>query len=145
MCSVMSNSFVTPWIVTRQAPLSVDFPVKNTGVGCQFLLQGIILTQGSNLSLLCRLLHWQAGSLPLAPSEKPLAARRAPLVSLSPIEVSKRQNGMRGHTYTGGAGSELIQGSELGKRWPYLANGHLGWRRGRNLWPGKLIALFLFP
>ena len=34
------------------------------------LLQGIFLTQGSNLSLLC-LLHWQAGSLPLAPPGKP--------------------------------------------------------------------------
>ena len=32
-----------------------DFPGKNTGVGCHFLLQGIILTQGSNLGLLhCR-------------------------------------------------------------------------------------------
>ena len=30
--------------------------------GCHFLLQGIFLTQGSNLSLL----HWQADSLPLS-------------------------------------------------------------------------------
>ena len=37
-----------------------DFPGKNTGVGCHFLLQEIFLTQGSNL----RLLHWQVGSLP---------------------------------------------------------------------------------
>ena len=29
-----------------------DFPGKNTGVGCQFLLQGIFLTQGSNPGLL---------------------------------------------------------------------------------------------
>ena len=35
-----------------------DSPGKNTGVGCHALLQGIILTQGSNLHLL-RLLHWQ--------------------------------------------------------------------------------------
>ena len=41
-----------------------DFPGKNTGVGCLFLLQGIFLTQGSNPSLL-RLLHWQGDSLPL--------------------------------------------------------------------------------
>ena len=39
-------------------------PCKNTGVGCHFLLQGIFLNQGSNLSLL-HLLHWQADSLPL--------------------------------------------------------------------------------
>ncbi|KAB0336856.1 hypothetical protein FD754_025501, partial [Muntiacus muntjak] len=30
--------------------------------GCHALLQGIFLTQGSNLALLC-LLHWQTGSL----------------------------------------------------------------------------------
>ena len=29
-----------------------DFPGKNTGVGCPFLLQGIFTTQGSNLGLL---------------------------------------------------------------------------------------------
>ena len=34
-------------------------------MGCHFLLQGIFLAQGSNLSLLC-LLHWQVGSLPLS-------------------------------------------------------------------------------
>ena len=40
-----------------------NFPDRNTGAGCHFLLQGSFLTQGSNPSLL-RLLHWQAGSLP---------------------------------------------------------------------------------
>ena len=39
-----------------------DFPGKNTGVGCHFLLQGILLTQGLNLRLL-HFLHWQADSL----------------------------------------------------------------------------------
>ena len=34
-----------------------DFPVKNTGVGCYALLQGIFLTQGSKPRLL-HLLHW---------------------------------------------------------------------------------------
>ena len=46
-----------------------DSPSKNTGVGCHAQLQGIFLTQGSNLHLLC-FLHWQAGSLPLAPPGK---------------------------------------------------------------------------
>ena len=41
-----------------------NFPGKNTRLGCHFLLQGIFLTQGLNLYLLC-LLHWQADSLPL--------------------------------------------------------------------------------
>ena len=47
-----------------------DSSGKNTGVGCHALLQGIFLIQGMNPCLL-RLLHWQAGSLPLAPPVKP--------------------------------------------------------------------------
>ena len=43
--------FVTPWTLAHQAPLSWDFPGKSTGVGCRFLLQGMFLTQGSNLGL----------------------------------------------------------------------------------------------
>ena len=45
-------------------PLFVGFPSKNTGVGCQTLLQGTFPTHGSNPGLL-HLLHWQVGSLPL--------------------------------------------------------------------------------
>ena len=41
-----------------------NFPGKNTGGGCNFLLQGIFTTQGSNPCLL-HLLRWQADSLPL--------------------------------------------------------------------------------
>ena len=48
-----------------------DYPGKNTGMGCQALLQGIFPAQGLNLSLFC-FLHWQAGSLSLAPPGKPL-------------------------------------------------------------------------
>ena len=44
-----------------------DSPGKNTGVDCSALLQGIVLTPGLNPCLL-HLLHWQAGSLPLAPA-----------------------------------------------------------------------------
>ena len=68
-CSVLPESFETRWTVTSVFLCLWDFPGKNTGVGCHFLLQGIFLTQGLNLHLLC-LLHWQEGSLPLLPSEK---------------------------------------------------------------------------
>ena len=43
----------------------------HTNVGFPALLQGIFLTQGSNPHILC-LLHWQVGSLPLAPPGKPI-------------------------------------------------------------------------
>ena len=60
----MFDSFVTPWTVALQAPLSMGiFPGKNSGVGCHFLLQGIFPTQGLNPHLL----HWKADSLPLVP------------------------------------------------------------------------------
>ena len=39
----------TPYTIAHQAPLW-NFPGKNTGAGCQFLLQGIFLTQGLILS-----------------------------------------------------------------------------------------------
>ena len=58
----------TLWIAARQAPLAS--PGKNTGVGSQFLLQGIFPTLGSNLHLLY-FLHWQADSLSLAQPGKP--------------------------------------------------------------------------
>ena len=48
-----------------------DSPGKNTRVGCYFLLQGIFLTEGSNLHLLC-LLHWQPDSYTLDQKKSPL-------------------------------------------------------------------------
>ena len=52
----------------RQQPTRLLCPwdslSRNTGVGCHAFLQGIFLTQGSNLSFLY-ILHWQEGSLPL--------------------------------------------------------------------------------
>ena len=62
--------FATPWTVACQAPLSMRFPGKNTGVGCHFLLQGIFPTQGSKLHLLhCWwiLYRWATKEAPLQP------------------------------------------------------------------------------
>ena len=58
-------NFLQPHRLAHQAPLSMGFTSKNTGVSCCFLLQEIFLTQGSNLCLLC-LLKWQVDSLPLS-------------------------------------------------------------------------------
>ena len=60
---------------------SWNFPGKNTGVDCHFLLQGIFLTQESNLNLL-HCLHGQASSLPLAPPGKSLYATYVILIDL---------------------------------------------------------------
>ena len=61
--------FASLWTEAPQALRPRDSPGKNTGVGCHALLQRIFPTQGSNPHLL-RLLHWQAGSLPLMPPGK---------------------------------------------------------------------------
>ena len=62
------SSLLCPW----------NFPGKNTGVGCYFLLQGIFPAQGLNLSLLC-LPHWQADSLPLRHLGNPPPCQNFPL------------------------------------------------------------------
>ena len=59
-----------PWPVAHQALLPMGFSSQEYCSGCHFLLQGIFLTQESNLCLLC-FLHWQAGSLPQVPLGKP--------------------------------------------------------------------------
>ena len=59
-CGLSSTRLLCPW----------DSPGKKPGVGHHALLQRIFPTQGWNPRLLC-LLHWQRGSLPLAPAGKP--------------------------------------------------------------------------
>ena len=68
-----------------------DSPGKNTGVGCQALLQGIFPTQGSNPHLL---LHWQVGSLPLVPSGKPLLQDECECESCSIMSNSLPPHGL---------------------------------------------------
>ena len=52
-CFSRVRLFETLWAVAHQAPLSIGFSGKNTGVCCHALLQGIFPAQGLNLHLLC--------------------------------------------------------------------------------------------
>ena len=45
------SDFAAPWTVAILLGPS-DSPGRSTGIGCHALLQGIFLTQGSNLSLM---------------------------------------------------------------------------------------------
>ena len=54
-CYLLAKSCLTLRSIALQALCPQDFPGKNTGVSCLYLLQGIFLEQGSNLGLL----HWQ--------------------------------------------------------------------------------------
>ena len=60
--SVVSVSLWTHRLLPTRLFCPWNFPGKNTGVGCHFLLQGIFPIQGLNWYLL-GLLHWQADSL----------------------------------------------------------------------------------
>ena len=62
---------VTQWTIACQAPLSIGFSRQEHWSGLPFSSPGDLSNQGSNPCLL-HLLHWQAGSLPIAPSGKPL-------------------------------------------------------------------------
>ena len=58
--SVMPNALWPHAVQPTRLLHPGDFPGKDTGVGCHFLLQGILPTQGSNPGLLhCRqILYW---------------------------------------------------------------------------------------
>ena len=81
VASVVSNSLETLQLSRLLCPR--DSPGKNARVCGHALPQGIFPTQESNLHLL-HLLHWQAGSLPLAPLGKPLS-QRYPDLNLSSL------------------------------------------------------------
>ena len=78
-CSLPGSCHGNPW----------DFPGKNTGVDCHFLLQGIFLTQGSNPSLL----HEQADSLALNHLGSP------PDPDGTPLQCSCLENPMDGEAW----------------------------------------------
>ena len=75
LCSVVFESLWPHGLQPTRLLCRWYFPGKNTEVGCHFLLQGIFLTQGSNLCLLS-LLHWQADSLPLSHLRSPSLSSR---------------------------------------------------------------------
>ena len=51
-CSVVSDPLWSHRLLPTRLLCPWDFPSKNTGVGFHFLLQGIFLTQGSDMCLL---------------------------------------------------------------------------------------------
>ena len=53
VCELLSCAwlFVTLWTVACQAPLSMDFPGRTTGVDCDTFLQGVFPTRGLNPGL----------------------------------------------------------------------------------------------
>ena len=80
--------FATPWTARLLCPW--NFPGKNAGVGCHFLLQGNFLTQGLNLCLLL----WQADCVPLCHLKSPVYYMKSESESHSVVSDSLRPHGL---------------------------------------------------
>ena len=96
---------MTPQTVDHHVPLSMKFPrQENTGVGCHFFLQGIFLTQESNLPSP----GWQADSLPLhhqashkygMGTVKKWQTSRSPLLSVGDENISRDSHNHQKHSF----------------------------------------------
>ena len=76
-----------------------DSPGKSTVVCCHPLLQGIFPTQGLNLRLLC-LLHWQGGSLPVAPFQMLISHRCVFFMQCLLRSLARFKVGLFSHLYS---------------------------------------------
>ena len=85
LCAVLSRCscvllFVTLWTAAHQVPLSTRFSRQEYWSGLSCSPPGVLPDPGIELHLLC-LLHWQAGSLPLAPPGRPATECRLYLMA----------------------------------------------------------------
>ena len=88
--------FATPWTVAHQAPLSMGLSRQESWSGLLCPAPGDLPNREIEPNLFC-LLHWQVGSLPLAPPGKP-----RPLTLLSHItEETERWCGLARATEPG--------------------------------------------
>ena len=71
-CWVVSNSFVTPWTVARQAPLPMEFSRQEYWSRLLFSTPGGSSWPRDQTCILLCLLDWQADSLPLCHVGNPL-------------------------------------------------------------------------
>ena len=101
--------FATPWTMAHQAPLSVGFSRQEYWSGLPHPPPEDLPNQGLNPCLL-HLLHWQAGSLPLAPPGKPqcLGTRKAHLFLMLRVP----------HGSTEALLHPVTRGLRLMKAWP---------------------------
>ena len=76
--SVVSHSFLTPWTVAHQGPLSVGFPRQEYWCGSPFPSPGDLPNPGLNLCLL----HGTVDSLLLSYLRSPLSVTVARFIAL---------------------------------------------------------------
>ena len=89
--------FATLWTVAHQAPVSMGFSWQEYWSGLPFSSPGDLPHPGVKPMSLC-LLHWQAGSLPLAPPGKPYFLLNVLyLIHLGPIDFELLANNSLTH------------------------------------------------
>ena len=86
--SVVSQLFVTPWTLAHQAPLSMRFSRQEDWSGLPCPPPGNPPDPGIK-SASPSLLHWQAGSLPLAPPGKHTYIYILPLAFLDSFPITE--------------------------------------------------------
>ena len=96
---VVSDSSQAPGLKPTRLLCPWNFSGKNTGMGCHFLLQGILPTQGSNMHLL------RADSLPVSYLGSPTAC--APLQTLEVLR-NGRELGLKNTQFPTARGSEWV-------------------------------------
>ena len=87
VCSVLSESLWPHGLQPARLLCPWNYPHKNIGVDCHFLLHRFFPTQGSNLQLM-QLLHWQAESLPLRHLGSPLYCCESESIICSIVSLS---------------------------------------------------------
>ena len=144
MHGLATELYLTPstlWIDSR-LPCSWDFPGKNTGVHCHFLLQAIVPTQGSNQCLLhCRWILCQ-----LSHHGRPMMHgqwQRCKLRTRGRAEARMKHHGNEDTKAVWGENSASARSRVQGPRalWAAVTTGGLfGLHR---LWPQALKSVFL--
>ena len=114
-----------------------DFPGKDTGVSCHFLLQGIFQTQGSNPGLL----HWQADSWPLSHLGSQKLERQCLICSLWSLSTPCSLHGPR--VGGGGTGAPPII-TQLSNLWAWVPSA-VKWGVGLSYHRLMVLAKILWP
>ena len=155
-CSVMSDSLWPHGLGPATLLCPWDFPGKNTGVGCHFLLQGIFLTQELNLisSVFCAgrwiLYRWPSGkpalgvflNLVMSPGAKAADQRSRATASSQPA-LESLPSSDTGSSSPGEAPSpyaKAVKECRVQPPRPWVKFAPCGWRSERNTFMATTIS-----
>ena len=130
----------TPWTVVHRAPLSWDFPGKNTGVGCHFLHQGRVTLVNNTISGLENITDAEAET-PVLWSPDVKNWLREKTLMLGEIESGRRRGRQRKRWLDGTTDLMDMNWASSGSLWSTGKPGVLqsmGWQRVVYNWATEL-------